>query len=96
MLQVWAAEVAGVAFKQIKDRRAAQCQLYVGFWWDSLQRTRTLEERKLTSYVRELLLVASCRSISLHDLRSLAGKAQRAVSRGFTKLQRNTTASVSQ
>ena len=78
-LQHWATTVAGVDFKAIKDRRAAQRQLYIGFWWDSLARTRTLDEAKLVSYVRDLLAFASARTATLHDLRSLAGKAQRAV-----------------
>jgi hypothetical protein len=79
-LQAWCQRVCGVAFKAIKDKAGARCQLYVGFWWDSLQRTRTLEEHKLVGYVAEFLAFAEGkRTVSLHDLRSLAGKAQRAV-----------------
>ena len=77
--QEWAERVAGVSSKVLKDRRAAQRNLYVGFWWDSLARTRTLEEQKLASYVRELLDFSTRRVATLHELRSLAGKAQRAV-----------------
>ena len=65
-------------FKRIKDAPASQRPLYIGFWWDSVTRTRTLEERKLTEYVRVLLKFAGARVASLHELRSLAGKAERA------------------
>ena len=56
-LQHWASspELGAVAFKELKDRSAAQRQLYIGFWWDSLSQTRTLEEKKLLSYVAQLL-----------------------------------------
>ena len=29
--------------KELKERVAAILQLALGFWWDSMQRTRTLE-----------------------------------------------------
>ena len=78
-LQKWAEEVAGVSSKVIKDRPAAQRNLYTGFWWDSLSRTRTLHEEKVLAYVETLLEFAGRKTVSLHDLRSVAGKAQRAV-----------------
>ena len=34
--------VCGVYFKWLKDRKAAQCQLALGFWWDSRTLTRCL------------------------------------------------------
>ena len=30
----------GIYIKEIKDRAAAQVQLALGFWWDSVNRTR--------------------------------------------------------
>ena len=79
-MQQWMPKVgAGCVFKRLKDRRASQLQLYVGFWWNSRDLTLTLEERKLKGYVASLLNFAKGRTASLHDLRSLAGKAQRAV-----------------
>ena len=36
--QTWSQEVCGIGWKQSKDKRAAQLQLFCGFWWD----TRTL------------------------------------------------------
>eukprot|EP00966_Prymnesium_polylepis_P202918 4701414-Prymnesium_polylepis.1 len=41
----------GVAFKRLKSRKAAVRQLMLGFWWDSVERTRTLEGPKLDLYV---------------------------------------------
>ena len=41
-LQDWCAAVPGVAFKRLKDRRATQTPLYIGFIWNSVTRTRTL------------------------------------------------------
>ena len=32
--------------KEITDRPAAFVNLFLGFYWDSIARTRTLEERK--------------------------------------------------
>ena len=59
--QVWAIAL-GVLFKWIKDRLAARRQLMLGFWWDSIARTRTLEERRLTQYMHMLIdiVAGSC------------------------------------
>ena len=75
----WAEDVCGVQFKAIKDRWAAQDQLMIGFWWNSLTRTRTLDERKLTQYIGELVDFAGRRTLSLAELQSMGGKVQRAV-----------------
>jgi hypothetical protein len=75
----WAMEVCGVMFKVIKDRLASQCQLMLGFWWDSRTLTRTLEERKLLSYVEMLADLAARSSLSLRDMQSVAGRMQRAI-----------------
>ena len=77
--QEWSEDVPGVHFKRLKDKRASQVQLYTGFWYNSLTRTRTLEEVKVVSYVDSLLDFSARRVSSLHELRSLGGKAQRAI-----------------
>ena len=77
--QAWASEVCGVVFKWLKDRRAAVCQLYLGFWWDSMTLTRTLEEHKLVNYLALLDEFAHATSLTLRDRRVVAGKMQRAV-----------------
>ena len=75
----WAERVCGVRFKALKDKWAAQEQLFLGFWWNSLTLTRTLDERKLAPYIALLLDFAGRRSVTLHEMQSLAGKVQRAV-----------------
>ena len=77
--QEWALEVCGVAFKVLKDRVAAQRQLMIGFWWDSTTLTRTLEERKLLSYVDALARWSAQPTLTLREMQSIAGKMQRAV-----------------
>ena len=75
----WAEEVCGVHFKAAKDKPAAQEQLMIGFWWNSVTRTRTLEARKLAAYIDELVDFAGRRSLSLSEMQSIAGKVQRAI-----------------
>ena len=77
--QAWASRVCGVTFKWLKDRRAAVCQLYLGFWWDSLTFTRTLEEQKLVGYLALLDEFAQATCLTLRQRRVVAGKMQRAV-----------------
>jgi len=40
-----------IFIKEIKDRAAAQVQLALGFWWDSVNGTCTLSDRKQQEYV---------------------------------------------
>ena len=40
----------GVPMKELKERLASTRQLMLGFWWDSIQRTRTLDDKKLDQY----------------------------------------------
>ena len=75
----WAWSVCGVAFKAIKDKLAAQHQLVLGLWWDSRTFTRTLEERKLHSYMEMLADFAGRRKLTLKELQVVAGRLQRAV-----------------
>jgi hypothetical protein len=76
--QEWTSETCGVNFKQIKDKHASQVQLMLGFWWDSFAGTRSLEERRLISYLDMLWDFSSRRSLSLNERQSIAGKMQRA------------------
>ena len=68
----------GVHFKQLKSRPAALKQLVLGFWWDSVQRTRTLETHKLDAYLAHLRKVADSKYITLNELQVLSGRMQRA------------------
>ena len=69
----------GIFIKEIKDRAAAQVQLALGFWWDSINRTRTLSERKQQAYVAMLREFETRRSLSLRERQQMAGRMQRAV-----------------
>ena len=60
--QVWSHDVCGVPWKVQKDRLAAIPQYYIGFWWDSIARTRTLDESKLGKYLHDLAEAADARS----------------------------------
>ena len=72
-------EALGVFMKLIKERSAAMIQLVLGFWWDSILRSRTLEARKLASY-RDMLIEFSERKVlSLTERQRVAGRMQRAV-----------------
>ena len=42
-------------------------QLFLGFWWDSLTGTRTLEEHKLLQYMDMLLDFSTRRSLTLRE-----------------------------
>ena len=77
-LETWCGDF-GVFFKRVKVKPAAQPQLYVGFVWDSRDLTRTLEPHKLAYYIELLRDFAGQSSLSLSELQSIAGKAQRGV-----------------
>ena len=57
--QLWSWEVCGVPWKRLKNKPAANPQYYIGFWWDSLTLTRSLDETKLAKY---LLVLADAQS----------------------------------
>ena len=63
--QEWCERVTGIIFKVLKDKPAATLQLYVGFWWDSISMTRTLDERKLVAYLALLDDYAHARNRSI-------------------------------
>eukprot|EP00965_Chrysotila_dentata_P074682 2467290-Pleurochrysis_carterae.AAC.1 len=56
-----------------------QAKLMLGFIWDSITSTRTLEEAKLSSYSPHTMHFAHSRSICLRDSQKLAGRIQSAV-----------------
>ena len=68
----------GVRFKRLKSRVAASRQLVLGFWWDSVARTRTLEPSKLSVYLDHLRRARDARYLTLHDMQVLSGRMQRA------------------
>ena len=69
----------GVFMKAAKDRTAAQVQLVVGFWWDSVSRTRTLDTAKLAQYIAMFDEFSVRESLCLRERQSAAGRMQRAV-----------------
>lgn len=72
-------KMLGIYIKEIKDRAAAQVQLALGFWWNSIDRTRTLVERKHQAYISMLDEFEKRRSLTLKDRQQAAGRMQRAV-----------------
>ena len=77
--QQWAEGQHGFRFKWLKDKAAAPVQYMIGFWWDSFERTRTLEESRLAAYMAQLLEFASRKALSLLERQQMAGRMQRAV-----------------
>ena len=73
----WAGRVCGVFFKWIKDRMAARVQLVLGLWWDSTTLTRTLEEKKLLSYMEMIAAFAVRPVLTLKQMQQVAGRLQR-------------------
>ena len=71
-------EHLGVPFKHLKSRRAASRQLVLGFWWDSVERTRTLEEHKVRLYLEFMRDIIRRKVITLNELQVLSGRVQRA------------------
>lgn len=69
----------GVPFKDEKSRKAATRQLVLGFWWDSVERTRTLEPQKLQVYLDYFEGLAAQRVVTLHELQVLVGRMHRAI-----------------
>ena len=78
-LQVWTVEITGLGWQVIKTLAASQCQLYLGFWWKTIDFTRSLPEIKLCSYLQVLLDASKAVSLSLRERQSIAGKMQRGI-----------------
>ena len=68
----------GIIWKKLKAREAARKQLVLGLWWDSIERTRTLEKPKLEQYLDNLRSTISSRAITLKEMQVLSGQVQRA------------------
>ena len=79
--EAWGAwlRTLGVYLKELKAKSAATLQLMLGFWWNSITRTRTLEERKFMQYMDMLLDFASRRTLTLREMQTAAGRLQRAI-----------------
>ena len=68
----------GVPMKELKEKLASVRQLMLGFWWDSVQRTRTLDGPKLRQYLDMFSDFAQRKALSLTEMQSCAGRMQRA------------------
>ena len=68
----------GVPMKELKERLESVRQLMLGFWWDSVARTRTLDGPKLTQYLQMFDEFARRKVLSLTEMQSAAGRMQRA------------------
>ena len=77
--QAWCENLGCAAFKRLKDKVASQLQLFIGFWWDSFEGTRALEERKLAQYLDVLLIFSKRTSLTLNERQRVAGYMERAV-----------------
>ena len=69
----------GVPMKELKERLASTFQLMLGFWWDSIQRTRTLDSKKLDQYLEMFRLFSRSSALSLTQMQSCAGRMQRSI-----------------
>ena len=69
----------GVPFKNDKSKRAALRQLVLGFWWDSVARTRTLEAEKLQLYCSSFRDASDSKILTLTELQTLVGRMHRAI-----------------
>lgn len=78
-LQAWASTVLGVTYKWLKDKPPAQVQHMLGYWWDSFERTCTLDDTRLGRYMAELLDFSTRRTLSLSERQVVAGRMQSAV-----------------
>ena len=77
--QGWSWETCGVAFKFTKDRDGSRVQEMIGFIWSSPTLTRALPDKKLSTYLQELMDCSRAASLTLRDRQSIAGKMQRAI-----------------
>ena len=71
-------EQLGVPFKRLKSREAALVQLVLGFWWDSVNRTRALEPTKYKVYLDHLRSALGSQNLTLKEMQILSGRMQRA------------------
>ena len=69
----------GVPMKELKERLASTRQLMLGFWWDSVQRTRTLDDKKLEQYFEMFRAFTRAKALTLTQMQSCAGRMQRSI-----------------
>jgi len=62
-----------------KTRNAAQLQLCLGLWWNTLNFTITLEEMKLSMYLSQFKELATLKVVNKNTLECAAGRGLRAV-----------------
>ena len=60
-------------------RPAAMCQYVIGFWWNSVDRTRTLDPAKRDEYSAMLDEMCGRPSLTLNEMQVAAGRIQRCV-----------------
>jgi len=77
-LGVWLEE-NGVPTKAIKDKPARQVQLALGFYWDSVARTREMEPHKLSAYLAMFRDMRQKRSWTLREMQKVSGRMQRGI-----------------
>ena len=68
----------GVPMKELKEKLESMRQLMLGFWWDSVERTRTLTVEKLAQYDAMFDAFSRRTTLSLTEMQSAAGRMQRA------------------
>jgi hypothetical protein len=69
--------LAGVPLKPVKTRQAAQLQLSLGLWWNTINFTLALAAEKLVCYNKFLSEVADKRTVTRRELQQVAGREQR-------------------
>ena len=72
-------EMIGAPVKPSKHRPASQQQFVIGFWWNSITRSRSLEESKVLEYIACFSQLAKSKSLSLKEIQQAGGRLQRAV-----------------
>ena len=72
-------QLLGTPVKETKRKLGAQRQFCIGFWWDSVGRSRTLEETKVLQYIALFEACVLKSSLSLKEIQKTGGCLQRAV-----------------
>lgn len=72
-------EIIGIPMEASKVRSAAQIQLSLGLWWNTLNFTLWLAEEKVAVYSKFLSEVSQKRTVTRRELQQTAGREQRIV-----------------
>ena len=75
----WSEKECGVEWKILKERHAARLQYMIGFWWNSVNLTRELDEDRRTRYIERFDEAGKATLLTLRERQKLAGWGQRAV-----------------